>query len=234
MWRIDPKTPPARPHGPGEVGGESLTVVEAARVLKGSRATVYRLVTEGNVRAVRVSHAIRIPLTTASTTSGVPKVGRPHWSCRSHRTAPSRRWVASGICRKDYDGPSGPGQAGAPAARVQCAGGARSGRGPSLTMDRAHRQLPTEGLEVNVCLSPGDHRTWVCRMPISWRRSTWARTRSSSTFRSGRHRSRSATCPTPCPPAMARRGLQRRLAQRVSRLTPSGVVAPSRRGAAAS
>jgi excisionase family DNA binding protein len=42
--------------------GDFVTVAEAAVLLKVSRATIYRLVAEGKVRAVRVSHAIRIPL----------------------------------------------------------------------------------------------------------------------------------------------------------------------------
>jgi excisionase family DNA binding protein len=37
-------------------------VTEAASLLKVSRATLYRLVAEKKVRAVRVSHAIRILL----------------------------------------------------------------------------------------------------------------------------------------------------------------------------
>jgi excisionase family DNA binding protein len=37
-------------------------VTEAAKLLKVSRATVYRLVAERKLRAVRVSHAIRIQL----------------------------------------------------------------------------------------------------------------------------------------------------------------------------
>jgi excisionase family DNA binding protein len=44
-------------------------VAEAATVLKVSRATVYRLVAEGKVRAVRVSHAIRIELANTGATS---------------------------------------------------------------------------------------------------------------------------------------------------------------------
>jgi excisionase family DNA binding protein len=37
-----------------------LTVREVARVLKVSRATVYRLVAEGRLRHARVSNAVRI------------------------------------------------------------------------------------------------------------------------------------------------------------------------------
>lgn len=42
--------------------GEFLTVRKAAALLKVSAATVYRLVKEGKVTAVRVSHAIRIEI----------------------------------------------------------------------------------------------------------------------------------------------------------------------------
>ena len=58
-----PQVPPGQGGSvPREGQGEFLTVREAAGLLKVSRATVYRLVADGKVRAVRVSHAIRILL----------------------------------------------------------------------------------------------------------------------------------------------------------------------------
>ena len=45
---------------PEEVGDEFLTVAEASKLLKVSGATVCRLVGEGKVKSIRVSHAIRI------------------------------------------------------------------------------------------------------------------------------------------------------------------------------
>jgi excisionase family DNA binding protein len=47
-------------------------VSEASKLLKVSRATVYRLVAVGKVTAVRVSHAIRIRLANVAQTSERP------------------------------------------------------------------------------------------------------------------------------------------------------------------
>jgi excisionase family DNA binding protein len=56
-------TPLLRNSGSGSVAqaGEFLTVREAARVLKVSTATVYKLCARGKLGHVRVVNAIRIP-----------------------------------------------------------------------------------------------------------------------------------------------------------------------------